>query len=403
MDFADADAPPLPAIDPAAFDRLRAALAAHGPAAAVETLIAELRAAEDFNNLFYALLMKARVELGVSPFPSGPSADLPPDTHEPYETAIRDAGRLVGQLYLDRGDLPKAWNFFRMLGEPEPVRAALAAYDPAAGDDIYPVIEIAWQGGLLPKKGFDLILDRHGVCSAITTVGGSDLNTNPELRDYCVGRLARALHEQLTERLRGDLDARGTPAPAGATITRMLETHPDLLADDAYHVDTSHLSSVGQMSMQLPAGKENDLARELCEYGRRLAPNLRGGGGDPPFDETYDDFLAFLNVIAGEKVEEGLARFRAKAAVGAAEGASYAAQVYVNLLLRIDRTRDALAAAEEFLMNEDERALICPSVSDLARRLNDYEAVAAAARTRRDAVQFLAGLIAGAGVYPPRA
>src|SRR3954466_1726678 len=85
----------LPKLDPAAFDRLRSALAAGGPAAAIDDLIAELRRAEDFNGLFYALLLKKRVELGVSPFPTGPASELPPHTHEPYEQTIRDAGRLV--------------------------------------------------------------------------------------------------------------------------------------------------------------------------------------------------------------------------------------------------------------------------------------------------------------------
>src|SRR5687768_879310 len=195
----DTETPPLPKLDPAAFDRLRAALASAGPAAAIDGLIADLRRAEDFNSLFYALLLKKRVELGVSPFPTGPSSELPPHTHEPYEQAIRDAGRHVGNTYLQRGDLPRAWTFFRMLGDPAPVKDALARFDPKPDDDIYPLIEIAWQNGVLPEKGFDLVLDRHGICSAITMVGSSDLSSNAALRDYCVGRLVRSLHEQLVE------------------------------------------------------------------------------------------------------------------------------------------------------------------------------------------------------------
>jgi hypothetical protein len=185
-----------------------------------------------------------------------------------------------------------------------------------------------------------------------------------------------------------------------ASVTQMVEAHPELFGEDSYHIDTSHLSSVCQMSLYLPAGAENDLARDLCVYGRRLAPNLRGGG-DAPFDDTYEDYLAFLNVVAGVKAEEGLERFRAKAAREAAEGATYAAQVYVNLLVRVGRTREALAAAREFLASEDERNLICPGVNELAKRLNDYAALAEAAKARSDAVGFLAGLIAGSGVYPP--
>jgi hypothetical protein len=396
------DSQQMPALDPAAYDRLQSALASGGPAAAADALIVELQIAEDFNNLFYALLMKKRIELGVSPFPTGPSADLPPHTHEPYESAIRDAGRHVGGLFLARGDLPRAWNFFRMLGEPEPVRDALEKYQPGLDDDIYPLIEIAWQGGVLPKKGFEMILNRHGVCSAITTVSSSDLNSNPDLRDYCIGKLVHAIHDQLTERVRGDLESRGTPAPAGASIKQMSEAHPELFSDDSYHIDTSHLSSVCQMSLYLPAGKENELARDLCEYGRRLSPNIRGGGGDAPFEDMYDDFLPFLNVIAGENVDEGLARFKAKAEREAAEGATYAAQVYVNLLVRINRLREALDAARAMLANEDERNLICPGVSELAKRLKDYRAMADAAKARQDAVGFLAGLIAGSGLYTVR-
>ncbi len=390
----DPDEATAPALDGAALDRLKATLAQRGPAAAVDELIAELRKADDFQGLFYAFLMKKRIELGVSPFPTGSANELPPETHEPYEDAIRDAGRHVGALLLDRKEYAKAWAFYRMLGEPEPVREALEKFIPGPDDDVYPIIEIAWQGGLLPKKGFDLVIDRHGICSAITMVSGSDLASNPDLRDYCVGKLATALHAQLTERLTSDLAARGVILTKTATIPELVEMHPDLFADDAYHIDTSHLSSVVQMSTQLPAGPEQNCARELCAYGRKLAPNLQGTN-DAPFDENYVDYLAFLNVLASEKVEEGLARFAMKAERESAEGATYAAQVYVNLLLRANRPADALVAAKKFLLAEDDRNLICPGVNELARRAGDFTALAEAAKARNDAVGFLASLIAG--------
>src|SRR4029079_14679313 len=101
-----------------------------------------------------------------------------------------------------------------------------------------------------------------------------------DLRDHCIGKLVHAIHDQLTERVRADLEGRGSKVPADATLKRMVEGHPDLFGEDAYHIDTSHLSSVCQMSMYLPKGPENDLARDLCEYGRRPAPATpRGGGG----------------------------------------------------------------------------------------------------------------------------
>jgi hypothetical protein len=184
------------------------------------------------------------------------------------------------------------------------------------------------------------------------------------------------------------------------TLTQLVEHYPELFADDAYHIDTSHLSSVVQLAVHLPPGPENALARELCEYGRRLAPGLRGGG-EAPFDESYDDYLPFLNVVAGTDVDAGIERFRAKAAREAEEGATYAAQVFVNLLVRVGREKDALAAAKQFLLHEDERNLICPGVAELARRLGDFGTLAEVAKERNDPVQFLAGLIAGSGLQPP--
>jgi hypothetical protein len=383
-----------PEVDPVPFERLRAALAAGGPAAAAEQLVVDLRSQGDYPSLFYALLLKKRVELGVSPFPTGPSSDLPANTHEPYEQAIRDAGREVGQALLAQRKFGQAWSFYRMLGEPEPVRAALERYEPQEDEDVYPVIEIAWQGGVLPKKGFDLVLDRNGVCSAITMVSSSDVSNNAELRDHCFGRLVHALYDQLLERLRSDLAGRGVEVPAGATITQLVEAHPELFAEDSYHIDTSHLSSVVQMSTQLSPGPENTLARELCAYGRKLSRGLQGVN-DPPFDEGYDDYLAFLNAVAGVNVAAGLERFRAKAEREAAQGATYPAQVYVNLLLRLNRPTEALAAAKTFLLAQDDRNLICPSVGELARKAEDYNTLAEAAQARNDRVGFLAGLIAG--------
>jgi hypothetical protein len=386
---------PRPAFDDAALDRVRNVLATGNALQAADRLCEELRAAEDFQALFYARLLKKRVELGVSPFPTGPSNELPPETHDAYEQAIRDAGREVGGIYLERRQFARAWGFFRMLGEPERMRAALESYQPAEDDDTYAVVELAWQQGLLPEKGFDIILDRHGICSAITMVSGADLGQNPDLRAYCTKRLVRSLHEQLTERLRSDLEGRGVTVSAGNGIRPWIQAHPELFADDLYHIDTSHLHSVVQMSSNLPACPELELAAELCAYGAKLAPHLRGEF-PAPFENGYSDYEIYLNILAGKNVEAGLAHFRSKLAEAQREQDTYPAEVLVNLLLKLDRLPEALAVAREFL-NEPGRELSCPTPTELARRAKDFTALAEAARAAGDPVNYLAGLIAARG------
>lgn len=386
--------PYAPKFSPEFFTELRQQLQQAGPLMAIDSLCEKMLAAQDYQNYFYAKLMRKRVELGVSPFPTGPSSDLPEQTHEAYENAIREAGREVGQLLLGRHDIPRAWSYFRILGEVQPVRQALEAYQPEPGEDTYAIVDVAWQQQVHPKKGFDLILQSHGICSAITMVHSSDLSQQPDLRQYCVKQLIQAMHSQLRERLHNDLQGRGLAFEASAPISSWVQSHPELFADDAYHVDVSHLSSVVQLALQLPKCEELFLVQELCEYGSRLSVGLRGDN-DPPFQDTYLDYLPYVKVLNGVDVEAGLAHFAQKAEQGTQNGYQYPAEVYVNLLVKSGRIDEALIAAKKYLQDCNERELSCPGIVELAKQAKAYADLTAIAEQKSDPVTFLAGLIAG--------
>src|SRR5437899_433872 len=72
------------------FGELRGLLQTSGPIAAIERLCAHLRLIGDYHSLFYALLLKKRFELGVSPIPTGPVQELPEAAKGPYEEAITE-------------------------------------------------------------------------------------------------------------------------------------------------------------------------------------------------------------------------------------------------------------------------------------------------------------------------
>ena len=254
---------------PTTLDELQQTLRESGPAAAIDRLCSRLREDKDYRSLFYALLMKRRQELGVSPIPTGPAADLPTSAHAPYEEAIREAGRHVGRLYLDEGNIGEAWFYFRMLGEPEPVARALADHVPTEDEDLQPLVHLAFYEGLAPKKGFDWILGRYGICNAITTLGSQELPHTPEVKQYCIARLVRALYAELRERLLADIERQeGKMPPHDAdrpTVRELITGRETLFADGFAHIDVSHLSSVVQMSAQLEAGPELEPdARAVC-------------------------------------------------------------------------------------------------------------------------------------------
>src|SRR5262249_39022347 len=126
------------------FTELRDQIAKEGPAKAIDHLCDWLREKKDFHSLFYALLMKKRQELGVSPVPTAPTQDMPTEAQAAFEEGIREAGRYVGNLCLEAGNIPQAWVFFRMLSEPGPVEKALADYLPGPDDDVQPYVQIAF-------------------------------------------------------------------------------------------------------------------------------------------------------------------------------------------------------------------------------------------------------------------
>jgi hypothetical protein len=384
-------------MDQADFDELQQTLKSAGPAAAIDRLCDRLRERKEYTSLFYALLMKKRHELGVSPVPTAPAQDLPEAVHVPFEEAIRAAARLVGGLYLAEGNIPQSWVYFRMIGEPQPVADALERHQPAEGDDLQPLVQIAFYEGVHPRKGFDLILGRFGICNAITTMGTQmELPHAPEIRTYCIQRLVRALTGELCERLAADIQRHEGSAPAAKTVRELMAGRDWLFEDEFAHIDTSHLASVVQMSIQLQPGDEMQMARDLCAYGQRISPRLQYPG-DPPFENQYRDYGIYLATLAGDNTELGLAHFRAKAETADPETiGTYPAEVLVNLLLRLQRPVEALAVARRHLAGVDRR-MSCPSLSELCQKANDYRTLAEVAREQGDPVHFVAGLIAGGG------
>src|SRR5262249_4945559 len=162
---------------------------------------------------FYALVLARRHALGLSPIPTANWDSVPLEQRQRFEEGLREVYREVGHLFLQEGDIAKAWSCYRTIGEKEPVQRALEAFTPQEGEDDSEMIQIALHEGVLPRKGFDLLLDRHSLCQAITTLSGAQLPLSAEDRHYCIERVARTLYEELRERLIIDITRRGEPTP----------------------------------------------------------------------------------------------------------------------------------------------------------------------------------------------
>ena len=140
------------------------------------------------------------------------------------------------------------------------------------------VIEVAFNHGVDPLRGFELILEHYGTCSAITAF--EQLPAHDEaVRVACAGRLIGRLHRDLSANLRSEIASRGQLAPPdGAAIAELIDGRDWLFADESYHVDISHLASVVRMSILVRDPAVIAQAVDLTEYGRRLSPRLQFEG-----------------------------------------------------------------------------------------------------------------------------
>ncbi len=376
------------------FEALEATMRENGPAGVLDAVIDRLETERKYRPLLDALLLKARHELGLPLLESGSLALLPEPQRTQYEERYVGALRKVGQLLLDQGEIANAWPYFRAISEPGPVATALDAFHPEAGDPaIGSLIEVALHGGANPRRGFELVLQHYGTCSAISSF--ESLPASEEVRAACAAQLVRTLHTHLTENLRSELGRLGhTKLAPGLPIPALISGREELFAEEAYHIDVSHLASVVRMSPLLTDRDDLTKALELCEYGRRLSPRLRYDDA-PPFDQVYEDHAAYLKALLGREVEAGIAHFRAKLPQPDLEGQPeiVPAQVLIRLLLRLNRVDDAIEVAAVQLPGIPDAMLACPGLATLCARAGKLDRLETEARARGDLVTFAAALL----------
>jgi hypothetical protein len=402
---ADQDAAQAPYPD-RAFEAIEQSLQDSGAASAIGTLVRELDAEGEYRALLDALLLQARHELGLPLIQTDGASEMPEAARARYEERYVDAIRVVGGRFLARGDIAAAWPYFRAIAESQPIRDALDAYTPAQDDErLNSIVEVAFNQGVHPRKGFELILGQYGTCSAITAF--EHLPREEPVRAACAELLIRKMHDDLTANVRGDIAQRGQPLPPeGTSIPELIAGREWLFADEAYHIDVSHLSSTVRVAPLTTNPEALALAVELTEYGRQLSPRHRYEG-DPPFEDVYVDHGIYLRALLGEDVDRALAHFLAKIAPrrpaeddpdedqGESTDSAMIAQVLVGLLSRLGRLDQAIPLAAEHLAGIPQSALFCPGVAQLCQRAGAHDQLARIARDQGDLVNYTAARLQG--------
>jgi hypothetical protein len=373
------------------FDQLERALESGGATAAFDLLAKNFRSEKRYPLLFEAKIMNKRHELGLPLIATGGFEDLPPEKqsalHETYVAAARE----VGGLFLSDGDIAAAWPYFRAIGDSESVAAAIEK--ETAREGIEPIIDIAFNEGVHPVKGFQLIMAQYGLCRAITVL---EQYPHRKGREDCVNLLVRSLHGELLESLRRTIAENEGKASESRSILELVSGRDWLFGEWAYYVDTSHLVSTIRLSADLKDREMLNLAVELTEYGKLLSHHFHYRG-DPPFENIYTDYGIYLRALLGEDVDGAIEHFRGKVEASDPEQVgSGPAEVLVGLLARLGRFQEAIQLSIERLAEAGPDQLSCPSLIQLCQLAGDFGQLRKLALERGDLLNFTAAMLQGA-------
>jgi len=362
-----------------AFDLIEQAVRGGGPESGFDLLARKFREDKNYPLLFETRVVEQRHKMGLPALRVDGIDDIPDAERDAYEAVLAQAAREVGGLFLADGDIQRAWPYFRAIGDPEPVAAAIEKLDSAEDG----VLQIALEERAHPRKGFELLLARYGICRAITYFGQY---SDRESREQCLILLVRTLHRELLESLKRAIAKQEGTAPAGESVPEILAGRDWLFGDLDYYIDTSHLAAVIRFALDLTDRAALRLAIELCEYGQHLSTQFKYTA-EPPFDDVYVDHAAYLGALAGENVEGAIGHFQAKARK---HDSSVPAQVLVALLTRLQRYQEAIDVSLEHLTDVQGEQLVCPSVPQLCQLAGDYERLKRLSRERGDLLSFTA-------------
>ena len=374
------------------FDQLLAAADEGDADRALAGLADQLLSQKDYHRLFNVRQMQVRHGLGLSVIDTGDLDSMTAEHRRKLEDGYVDACREVGKLLLAEGNIRDAWTYLQISGDREDVRAALADAQ-VDEENATELIEVALYEHVAPQLGFELVLDNFGTCNAITTLEAELPGLPRDAQLACAGRLVRHLHGELLENVRSDIAQREDTEAEQATIAELISGRDDLLADQNYHVDTSHLASVMRFARMLEDSESIRLAIDLAAYGQKLDPQYQYPG-EEPFVELYPAEGLFLHALLGEQVDEALSYFRGRAeGLDIEEDGSLAAEVYIYLLDRLERFNEAIDETVRLIPADVHTTGFAPGLLELSKRSGSYEKLMQICRERDDPLGFAAGLV----------
>ena len=377
------------------FDALQSMIDEKGVEASLQLLEKIFRRDKKFHELFEVQKMQLRRRFGSSLSDDDLGDTLDPQVRQQFDDGLVEACRDVGQALLAEGQIREGWMYLR----PAVERADLVRYlakVPVDDNNRDAVIEIALHEGIDVARGYRLVLDHYGTCNAITTFQHFAQSSKSADVHKPAAMLVEHVYNELVESVRAHIEREEETPPAEDNLSQLIADRDGLFGEYSYHLDPSHLSSAVQAARYLRDPRFLRLAQQMADYGERLHEQFQYAG-EEPFVELYASHRLYFQAILGEKEQEAINYFRDRARkLDAYEQGSQAAEVYIDLLARLSRPAEAIAATIELIPDNVHTTGIAPDLLELARQAGSYDQVLEVYRRRDNLLGFASGLLQAA-------
>ncbi len=360
--------------------------------AAIDRLIEHLEQSGQFHELFEALKMKLRTQLGLPAAQSEQEDRLDEQTETQLELGLIAACRRVGEAFLRVGKIREGWMYLRPVGDRQAAAQAFAAVEPT-DENFEDLINVQLHEGVDVARGYQLALQRLGTCNSITMFEQSLASRPRADQQQAAALLVRHVHRELLGNLQRDIERREGKAPTETTAEALLQSRPEMLKDGSYHLDTSHIAATVRFARVLDDHEVLALALDLAMYGRKLHPQYQYPG-DEPFLDHYPASIYFFRALLGQQVDAGIRYFTQKAdTVDQEHFGLIAVEILIDLMSRCGRHQDAINAYAKRIAPGARTMGISPTLLQLSQRLGVYDPMLELCKQRDDLLGYTAALL----------
>jgi hypothetical protein len=374
------------------FDELQQIARESGVEKSLDFLEHQFRRDKEYFKLFEVLKMRCRQRMGLPLTYSQQPDELNEAQQRQLEDGLLDACREVGTLFFKAGKLQEGWMYLQPVGDKVLADKLIRSLEPDE-DNLDTLIEIAVSQGAAPVFGFGMLLQHYGTCNGITTFDTQAGRFDSEIRRQLASELLRHIYNELMENVGFAIEQNGGNVDPGASLGELIKTHPDLTANGAHHIDTTHLASVMRIARLVKEPGDIQLASDLADYGSQLDKDFQYPGS-PPFEDTYRDHQFFYRGLLGQDVDAAVKHFEDKAStIDVDQYGPVAEETLVDFLVRVGRIDQALEVVTQKLIGKHEPMGIAPNVFEIAKTPNQLTQLMEYYQSENDLLGYAVSLL----------